>query len=249
MAFVKVETRNGIATVVFGRDKVNALNGSVIDELRACFKALEADPDTKAVIFTGSGKFFSFGFDIPAFLSFAKDEFRDYLVNFTDFYTYLFLFPKPVVAALNGHTIAGGCMLALACDYRAMAANKGKISLNEITFGGSVFAGSTAMLRFLIGSANAAKVLYSGAMYSAEEALGIGLVQEVTSDTNLMDKAKAIAADLASKHAPAFAGIKALLRKPIADEWTLREKTSISDFIEIWYAEPTWTNLRDIKIY
>ena len=249
MAFVKVETRDGIATVVLSRGKVNALNGIVIDELRACFNALEADPDTTAIVFTGSGKFFSFGFDIPEFLSFAKDDFRDYLINFTDFYTYLFLFPKPVVAALNGHTIAGGCMLALACDYRAMAANKGKISLNEIAFGSAIFAGSTEMLRFLVGSANAAKVLYSGAMYSAEEALGLGLVQEATSDTDLMDKAKAIAADLASKHAPAFAGIKALLRKPVADGWTQREKASISDFLEIWYAEPTWTNLRNIKIY
>ena len=249
MAFVRVETRDGIATVVLSRGKVNALNGIVIDELRACFNALEADPDTKAIVFTGSGKFFSFGFDIPEFLSFAKDDFRDFLINFTDFYTYLFLFPKPVVAALNGHTIAGGCMLALACDYRAMTANNGKISLNEIAFGSSIFAGSTEMLRFLVGNANAAKVLYSGAMYSAEEALGLGLVQEATSDTDLMDKAKAIAADLAAKHAPAFAGIKALLRKPVADGWIRREKASTSDFLEIWYAEPTWTNLRNIKIY
>jgi len=74
-------------------------------------------------------------------------------------------------------------------------------------------------------------------------------VQDVTSDTDLMDKAQAIAADLASKHAPAFAGIKALLRKPIADDWIQREKASINDFIEIWYSEPTWSNLRNIKIY
>ena len=86
-------------------------------------------------------------------------------------------------------------------------------------------------------------------MYSAEEAQGLGLVQDVTSETDLMEKAQAIAADLASKHPPAFAGIKALLRKPIADEWIQREKTSISDFIKIWYAEPTWSNLRNIKIY
>jgi 3,2-trans-enoyl-CoA isomerase len=249
MAFVKVETHDGIATVVFSRGKVNALNGMVIDELRACFKTLEADPDTKAIVFTGSGKFFSFGFDIPEFLSFSKDEFTDYLINFTDFYTYLFLYPKPVVAALNGHTIAGGCMLALACDYRAMAANGGEISLNEIAFGSSVFAGSTEMLRFIVGSANATKMLYSGAMYSAEEAMGLGLVQEVISGTNLMDKAQAIAADLASKHAPAFAGVKSLLRKPIAEDFLQRERSSIAAFTKIWYSEPTWANLQGIKIY
>jgi 3,2-trans-enoyl-CoA isomerase len=70
-----------------------------------------------AVILTGSGKFFSFGFDIPEFLAITKEEFTEYLANFTDLYTYLFLYSKPVIAALNGHTMAGGCMLALACDH------------------------------------------------------------------------------------------------------------------------------------
>jgi enoyl-CoA hydratase len=92
--------------------------------------ALEVDPVLRALVLTGRGKFFSFGFDIPEFLPFTKEQFTNYLINFSDFYTYLFLYPKPIVAALNGHAIAGGCMLALACDHRVMTAGKGKISLN-----------------------------------------------------------------------------------------------------------------------
>ena len=249
MNFVKVQTNDGIATVVIKRGKVNALNGEVVDELRDSFKALEADPDTGAIVLTGYGNFFSFGFDVPEFLSFTKEEFTDYLINFTDLYTYLFLYPKPVVAALNGHTIAGGCMVALACDTRVMVDGKGKISLNEIAFGSSVFAGSTEMLRFSIGSANAAKVLYSGAMYSAEEAMRFGLVQAVFTEEDLMVQARRIAADLASKHMPAFASIKALLRKPIAEYMMKRERESIREFVGIWYSEETWANLQDIKIY
>jgi len=228
---------------------VNALNGIVVDELRERLKVLEVGQDVKALVLTGYGNFFSFGFDIPEFLSFTKAEFTNFLANFTDLYTYLFLYPKPVVAALNGHTIAGGCMLALACDSRLMAAGKGKISLNEIDFGSSVFAGSTAMLRFWIGSASATKVLYSGAMYSAEEAMSLGLVQEVLTEDQLMFQARRIASDLASKHSPAFASIKSLLRKPIAEEMMQRERASIREFVDIWYSEPTWANLQNIKIY
>ena len=249
MNFVEVETNEGIATVVLSRGKVNALNGMVVDELRERLKALEVDQDLKALVLTGRGKFFSFGFDIPEFLSFTKAEFTNYLTNFTDLYTYLFLYPKPVVAALNGHTIAGGCMLALACDNRVMVAEKGRISLNEIAFGSSVFAGSTEMLRFWVGSANATKVLYSGAMYSAEEAMSLGLVQEVLTEANLMVQARRVASELASRHSPAFASIKSLLRKSIAEDMMKRERASIREFVDIWYSEPTWANLQKIKIY
>lgn len=249
MSFIEVEFSEGIATVVLGRGKVNALNGMVVDELREHLETLQDDRNVKAIILTGRGKFFSFGFDIPEFLSFSKEAFTNYLTSFTDLYTYLFLYPKPVVAALNGHTIAGGCMLALAADSRVMVAGKSKISLNEIAFGSSVFAGSTEILRFWIGSANATQVLYSGAMYSAEEAMHLGLVHKVSTENNLMAETGKIASELASKYSPAFASIKALLRKSIAEDMVKQERASIREFVDIWYSEPTWANLQDIKIH
>src|SRR5215467_6124513 len=186
MNFVISQKGDGISTLTLNRGKVNALNGAVVDQLRALLKTMESDREVRSVVLTGSGKFFSFGFDIPEFLSFTKEQFTDYLINFTDLYRYLFLYPKPVVAALNGHTIAGGCMLALACDYRVIVSGKAKISLNEIGFGSSVFAGSAEMLRFWVGGANATAVLFSGAMYAAEEAKILGLVQEVATEGELM---------------------------------------------------------------
>src|SRR5215475_7992448 len=179
MLFIESQRSEGIATLTLRRGKVNALNGAVVDQLRGTLKTLEGDPEVKAIVLTGAGKFFSFGFDIPEFLSFTKEQFTEYLINFTDLYTYLFLYPKPFVTALNGHTIAGGCMLALAGDYRIMVSGKAKIGLNEIGFGSSIFAGSTEMLRFWVGSANATTILYSGAMCPAEEAKSLGLVHEV----------------------------------------------------------------------
>lgn len=239
MGFVQLQKNDGIAILTISRGKVNALNGAVVDEITATLKSCERDREAKAVVLTGGGKFFSFGFDVPEFLSFDKAQFTRYLTSFTDLYTYMFLYPKPLVAALNGHTVAGGCMLALACDYRIMAAGKGRISLNELTFGASVFAGLTEMLRFAVGSANAARILYSGAMYSAEEAKSIGLVDEVAAEQDLMAATLRAASTLGSKHPPAFAGVKSLLRGSIAEDMRRREAESIREFVEIWYSEHT----------
>lgn len=249
MHFVKVEIDRGVATIALDRGKVNALNDTMIAELHQCLEALAEDRDLKAVVLTARGKFFSFGFDVTEFLSFTKAQFTDYLIRFTDLYTYLFTYPKPVIGAVNGHAIAGGCMLLLPCDFRLMIPGKAKISLNEITFGASVFAGCTEMLRFLTGSAAATEILYSGAMYSAEEALNLGLIQAIVDEDLLIDRAKGVAEDMAAKPAAAFAGIKALLRKPVAEEMKRREAVSIHDFVEIWYTEETWANLQKIKIY
>jgi 3,2-trans-enoyl-CoA isomerase len=249
MSSVHVSKTGEIATVTLARGKVNALNEPMFREIRTSFQDLEKSDEVRAVILTGRGKFFSFGFDIPELLSYSKDDFIRYLTKFASFCSYLFLFPKPVIAALNGHTIAGGCMIANACDCRIMVSEKAKIALNEITFGASVFAGSVAILKFCVGSRNAATILYSGAMYSPDEAARLGLVDQIVPAENLMQTAEKAAVDFASKSAAAFSSIKDLLRRPISEEMAKREQDSLREFADIWYSERTWANLEDIKIH
>jgi len=248
MSHVILTQEDGVATVCLARGKVNALNGDVIQDLADTFRDLEADDGVRAVILTGSGKFFSFGFDIPEFLNYPRTEFTKYLDSFSKFSSYLFQFPKPVVAALNGHTVAGGCMLAIACDHRMMVGGKAKIALNEIGFGSSVFAGSVEMLRYCIGSNNAEDVLFSGKMYTAEEARQIGLIDDITPVEQLKGESERVAREYADKDPRAFAGIKNLLRKPVVESFAGRETDSIREFVEIWYSESTWKNLEMIKI-
>jgi 3,2-trans-enoyl-CoA isomerase len=248
MNFVLVSINKGIAEVSLRRGKVNALNQEVVDELSRCFENLAANREVRAVIFTAEGPFFSFGFDIPEFLSYSKESFTEFLKRFTRLYAYLFTYSKPLVAALNGHAIAGGCMLALACDYRIMASGKARISLNEITFGSTVFAGSAVMLKSLVGGKNAQRVLYDGTMYSAEEALEIEMVDGVSSSERLMDDARELATRLATKNPDAFRSIKRLLRAPVAEEMARKEEESVHEFVSIWYSENTWKNLHAIRI-
>lgn len=140
-------------------------------------------------------------------------------------------------------------MLATACDYRLMVSGKAKISLNEITFGSSVLAGSVEMLRFCAGSRNAQSILYSGAMYSAEEALALRLVDQVSSEAALVEDARTVALEFAQKDSSAFRGIKLLLRKPVAERMIKTEKDSILEFADIWYSEETWQKLKKIEIH
>jgi Delta3-Delta2-enoyl-CoA isomerase len=248
MSHLRIEVNDAIAVIAIERGKVNAMNSEVVNELSMAFRALEVDEAVTAIILTGRNKFFSFGFDIPEFVEYSKERFTDFVVNFTNLYSYLFVYPKPVIAALNGHAVAGGCMLALACDHRLMVSGRAKISLNEIGFGSSVFAGATEMLRFQIGSRGASEVLYSGAMYEADEAKRMGLIDSVVEEARLMEDSFEAARLLAAKHAPAFRSIKRLLRGQIAERFQAIELSSIKEFVDIWYSEETWQNLLKVQI-
>jgi 3,2-trans-enoyl-CoA isomerase len=249
MNSVRISQKDGIATVALAREKVNALNEALIDETQDTLNDLEHEEGVKAIIITGQGKFFSFGFDVPEFLNYSKEDFTRYLKKFSDLCAGLFLFPKPVVAALNGHTIAGGCMIAVACDARIMVSGKAKISLNEITFGSSVLFSTVEMLKHAVGSKNAEHILKTGAMFSAEEARGFGLIDAVANEENLPNGSRALARDLAQKDFVAFRSIKKLLRLPLAESIRQKEADSIREFVDIWYSESTRENLRGIKIH
>lgn len=249
MEFVNIQKNDSLAIIRLERGKVHALNDQVIKELQETLQQMENDNSISAIILTGTGKFFSFGFDIPGFMDYSPEAFTGFVTRFTDLYTYMFLYPKPIIAAINGHAIAGGCMLVTAADYRIMVTGKSKISLNEITFGALVFAGSVEMLKFCAGERNAELILASGDMYSAEEAQKMGLIDRVTAEDELMKEAQKTALAYAAKEFPAFTGIKRLLRKPVAERMIALEKESIREFIKVWYLPATREYLRKIEIH
>jgi len=242
-------TRLGDAAVVtMRRGKVNALDGEMVARIREAFEVLREDASARAVVLTGQGAFFSFGLDVPELYPLPPESFASFLTSFTRLYRDLYVFPKPVVAAVNGHAIAGGCMLALACDRRFMTRGRAKISLNEITFGSSLFAGSVEMLRALVGQRDAERVALDGAMHTAEEALKIGLVDRVVSEDTLLEESVEEARRLAQQDGAAHAGIKGLLRASIVEQMDRLEAASIREFVEIWYSAGTREMLKGIRI-
>lgn len=249
MQYVHVSIQGAVAEVRLQRGKVNALDDGVVEELAACFRQLADDPAVRGSILTGTGKFFSFGFDIPEFLGYSKEAFTEYLGKFTALYREVFVHPKPVVAAINGHAVAGGCMLATACDVRIMVGGRAKIGLNEIGFGSSVFAGSAGMLVYCVGQRRAQEILYAGTLLSADQAMAIGLIDAIASDDGLLSAAREMASRHAEKDPAAFRSVKRLLRKPVLDDMGARESQSIREFVDIWYSEQTWRRLQEIRIH
>src|SRR4051812_2416801 len=248
MEFVRTSIKDGIAEVRLERGPVNALEDQIVEELSTCFRQNGEDEQVRAIVLTGSGKFFSFGFDIPRFLSHPRESFAAYLTRFTTLYREIFSHPKPVVAAINGHAVAGGCMLAIACDARIMAQGKAKIGLNEIGFGSSVFAGSVAMLVCCVGPRRAQDILYGGKLYPSEEALALGLIDAIAGEPELPGTAHDLARTLGSRDPAAFRSIKSMLRRPVLEEMLAREPESIREFVDIWYSERIRKNLEAIRI-
>jgi enoyl-CoA hydratase/carnithine racemase len=246
---VSMIKENGIATLILSRGKVNALNEPLVERLYSDLKTLEKDETTAVILLKGDGKFFSFGFDVPEFLTYTRDEFERFLLKFTDLYHYIFLYPKPTIAVINGHAIAGGCMLATACDHRLMVSGRAKISLNEISFGASVTAGAVEMLKYCVGQKKAQSILFSGSMYTAEEAYEMGLIDRIAQDGEFTALSEMFAQDYIGTDLVAFASIKRWLKGPVAERMQQRESESIKEFVDIWYSESTWKNLHSILIH
>ncbi len=245
---VLAATTRGVRILTIDRPPVNALDRAVVARLHEELGRAEQDSEVRALVLTGRGAFFSFGFDIPSFLKDDPEEFSDFLRSFTELYPRLFMLNIPVVAALNGHTIAGGCMLALACDRRLMATGRGRIALNEVTFGASLFAGSVEMLIHCVGARRAELLVTSGRMIDAEEAQRLELVDATATGEALPDLALATAEELGQKDTRAFASIKRLCRGPIAERMRQREPASLEEFVQLWYSESTRAALAKIVI-
>ncbi|MBI5267845.1 MAG: enoyl-CoA hydratase/isomerase family protein [candidate division Zixibacteria bacterium] len=248
MPLVNVERLQSTAVVTLSRPPVNAINEQVVAELSQAFRDLERDNTITSIVLTGGGKFFSFGLDVPELYDHTPEQFRSFLISFCALCRQLFLFPKPIVAAINGHAVAGGCVLLLPCDARIAADIPMKVGLTEITLGASLFASTVEMLRYWLTNQHAERLLLVGSMFDAREAQRIGLFDQVVEKTNLQTAALQKAAELATHHGPGYEALRRHIRQPVADRWMAREDISIDEFVSIWYTPETRRKTREVKI-
>jgi enoyl-CoA hydratase/carnithine racemase len=244
-SWIHTSIDDDIATIRIEREKVNALVPEALAQCKDAF--LDVAERARAVVFTGTGSFFSFGFDVPHMLAWPRSEFGAFVAAFCDLYRTIFTHPTAVIAALNGHAVAGGGMLALSADARVMGRGRSKIGLNEVAFGASVFAGATAMLRFMVDGRTASRVLYTGDLYDADQAYAMGLVEHAVDPREVLGVALTVARKY-GKNPEAFGSIKRLLRTEIAEEMARLEPASIEAFLEVWYSPATRPQLEGIII-
>jgi len=205
---VVVTIEGRVATVTINRpDKLNALNAQVRQEFVAALDELRTNDAVRVVIVTGAGeKAFVAGADIKEFAGCsAYDQFQ--VTKGFGIFEAPEKFPKPVIAAVNGFALGGGCELAMACDMR-IASDRAKFGQPEINLGILPGGGGTQRLPRLVGLGNAYRLLYTGDVIGADEALRIGLVDEVVPHDQLMDRVRQVAAAIAEKSPAALQFIK-----------------------------------------
>ncbi|MDH3892879.1 MAG: enoyl-CoA hydratase/isomerase family protein [candidate division Zixibacteria bacterium] len=248
MSTTIVSIEGNIATLTLAHGKVNSINEKLVDDFNKSLDQLESDANVDALILTGREKFFSFGFDVPELLSLSREDLTRFLTKHTALLLRLFMFDKPIVAAINGHATAGGCMLITPCDYRVVAEGRSRIGLNEIDLGVAVFGGSAEMLRYCVGDRNAELILNDGTLFTVEQAHELGLVDQVVSSDDLIPITTAKAKVLGAKPKAAYRAIKQLTRGPLASIIAEGEQQALDAFIETWYSGEAQEILRTLAI-
>lgn len=175
---VHVDVEGGIATIALDRPPVNALNFQVQDELHAAALQVSERRDVCAVIVYGGEKVFAAGADVKQMQTMSYTDMVDRSAALQAAFIAIAHIPKPTVAAITGYALGAGCELTLACDFR-VAADNAQLGQPEIALGVIPGAGGTQRLSRLIGAARAKDMIFTGRMVSAQEALQIGLVDEV----------------------------------------------------------------------
>lgn len=202
MSFVKLEVENAIGTIRLDRPPMNALNAEVQDGLFEAAQEATHRKDVRAIIVYGGENVFAAGADVKEMATWSYTDMLDRSTALQAAFTAVARIPKPTVAAITGYALGGGCELALACDRR-IAGDNAKIGQPEILLGVIPGAGGTQRLTRLVGPARAKDIIFTGRFVGAQEALKIGLIDQVVAPGDVYTAAVEWAAQFAN--GPAYA--------------------------------------------
>lgn len=210
---IELTEHGDTAVLTLAHGKANAfdaeLSGALASRLDECRTS-----ECRAVVIVGRGSIFSAGVDLLRVVSEGEPYVRRFLPLLSHAFETAFAFPKPLVAAVNGHAIAGGCILASAADRRLMARGSGRIGVPELLVGVPFPPVPLEILRFAAPSALVQSMIFQGSTFSADDAVTHGLADAVVDADRLLGEAIAAAAMMASRPAGAFAITKRQLREP-----------------------------------
>jgi len=235
---IQSERDEHLLILSLARGKANALNYALVDELYTAVSAAAVDGSVRGLVLgSDRPRFFSSGFDIREVFQYDRDGMAAFFGRFIDLYESLHCFPKPVVAALSGHTFAGGAILAIACDFRIMALGDFGFALNEVNLGLALSPGIRRMLVNAVGVARAREVLLFGEPLSPVRAHEIGLVRELAPAEQVRGRAIACARFLAAKPPIAYHEIKRSLRELSGADDALGDRATLLQFLDMWFSD------------
>ncbi|MCF6226500.1 MAG: enoyl-CoA hydratase/isomerase family protein [Xanthomonadales bacterium] len=235
-------THDTILELNIARPPVNALNAELVQALHTQIDSALAD-GFEAIVISGQAGIFSAGLDVPELMSFKRPQMIEFWIEFMSLLRCIALSPIPIVAAITGHSPAGGAVIALPCDYRIMAhgGEKGpyKIGLNEVQVGLVVPPVIYTSLVRLTGARIASQLVVEGVLINSDTALSYGLVDETQETKDVV----AAALNWCQKHLalPRHAMLKtrAIVRRPLVDAYSSDDYFKIDDFVDHWFHDST----------
>ncbi|MFY9586387.1 MAG: enoyl-CoA hydratase/isomerase family protein [Actinomycetota bacterium] len=227
-------TRDGeLAIVRFNNPPVNALGPEFMEEIIAGIDEAERS-DARALIVTGEGIAFSAGADLFRVFDASREDLAGGIATMSRMFERLFRFPKPTVAAVNGHAIAGGAVLACACDYRVTSEGTHRIGFSELAVGVPFPRWALEILRFAVGAEHVRDLALVAATFSVDDAVTMGMIDEIVPAANLMGRAAATARRLARVPSETYALTKAALLKPAVENVERLGQKHDEDCVDLW---------------
>lgn len=245
MPLIESRILHNVLIAEFQHGVTNPINLKFVEELSEILHTASANPEILALVLTSANdKFFSIGLDIPHLYDLSPADFSHFYHAFNRVCIELFSLPIPTVAAITGHAVAGGCILAICCDHRFIAKGHKLMGLNEIKLGVPVPYPAHCILHQLVGDSNARELMYLGDFIMPENALKASLVDQVLPLNEVRPKAIEFAATLGGLSHSAFRVIKQNRIQPVITriQEQLTEKESI--FVEHWYSDDTRKELK-----
>jgi len=225
------EDRGAIAILRIEHGKANTMDLELLGEVSRELAKLK-DELVKALVVTGSGRVFSAGVDLYRLLEGGAEYVRAFVPRLNSSLLELYRFPRPVIAALNGHAIAGGFILACCCDRRLMAKDAGKVGLTELPVGVPFPSVPLEVVRSVVPSRILRDLVYGGRLFLADEALQAGLVDEIVDAEGLLDRAIEVAEELTCIPADAFGLTKQWIQEPVLQR--LERSATAHDAEVLW---------------
>jgi enoyl-CoA hydratase len=235
---MRTETTDGVAVLRLEGGKANAMDDAFLAGLDRVFSEFETG-DARAAVVTGAGTSFSAGLNLVALSTLSRSELRAFLERFHRVMLRVFACPRPVVAAVDGHAIAGGCVLAMQADHRVAADGPFRIGLNETQIGLGLPPLVTETFRLRLPASEWNAVMLEGRLFSPSEALGRQLVDDVVAPERVESVAIATARRLASVPSAAFAHVKRQLRAPAVAAMTSNVAALHETWLDTWFSPET----------
>ena len=246
MNTIKITIKDHLAIITLDRGRSNALNREMITELNDMLTNIATDPNIGGVVITGKESFFSAGLDLIELYHYSETEATSFWNLFLSFSATITAFPKPLVAAINGHSPAGGCVIALACDYRVMAEGRFIIGLNEVPVGIIVPNSIFKLYSFWIGEAHASRSLLEGKLFSPEEAVAIGLVDELVNPASILTAAERRIRKFMAMERNTWGQSKLHIRKELIAATTADQSQELEAMLKQWWSQATRSILKTI---